>query len=72
MTRGELGWYRDDAIVVAEWLLGRGVAMIALNFGSLRTPQFSRVYKRRQELFPTDTQPTLGHRKPGNCLAIAP
>lgn len=27
MTSGELGWYRDDAIVVAEWLLGRGAAI---------------------------------------------
>jgi hypothetical protein len=27
MTSGELGWYTDDAIVVAEWLLGRGAAI---------------------------------------------
>ena len=26
-TSGELGWYRDDAIVVAEWLLGGGSAI---------------------------------------------
>jgi hypothetical protein len=27
MTSGKLGWYTDDAIVVAEWLLGRGAAI---------------------------------------------
>lgn len=27
MTSAELGWYTDDAIVVAEWLRGRGAAI---------------------------------------------
>ena len=27
MTSGELGWYSDDAIVMAEWLLGKGASI---------------------------------------------
>src|SRR5205814_656049 len=25
---GEIGWYRDDAVQVAEWLRGRGAAIV--------------------------------------------
>jgi hypothetical protein len=46
--------------------------LIALNFGSLRTPQLSRIYKRRQELFSCSLQILNRHFGIGNLGIVCP